>query len=529
MNARKIFVLVILILFIKVVYVFGIAQVNFEPSNQYNAGDDLTLFLNPDKNGIYKYIYVYNSENVLQDTVVLKNCKNVICYNAVRVKYNIPLNWNGDYYVMVYDYSINDYIKADFNVQSKLVFSRILNCNKCGNHKAPPLTDVEMTITADGFNGNGNLVDYFEKDWTVIDANNGVVSSFDSKFNKISWNVNAIGSVSKTYTIKSPERTMPSTKYLFFTELSSRSDDWFVIVADPTNIVEELLPIVHTNTKLNNVQLTQNQVDLIRSEDNLYLSMKKGAKLESELSDTGLVANVINNAYCELYYYTTANINNNGRFQLYNRKKGNLIDSVNIVRSASENILSLTNLQNKGLTVNDINTLFITVNNAGKSNSDFIYVDKIRCVIDYGVSSNLGIGISNELGNGIKWDIKTLPVNDFDAVGNNGNLETLYYIDVNAEGTNVDVYLKGNGDLISGSNSISLANEKVSSSITDSKVLTGIKNPITLNYIDNKIGNNLVNGDRIYLKFYLGVPGSQSPGNYINLLDFKAVPTGVVP
>ena len=122
-----------------------------------------------------------------------------------------------------------------------------------------------------------------------------------------------------------------------------------------------------------------------------------------------------------------------------------------------------------------------------------------------------------------------MPVNDFDAVGNNGNLETLYYIDVNAEGTNVDVYLKGNGDLISGSNSISLANEKVSSSITDSKVLTGIKNPITLNYIDNKIGNNLVNGDRIYLKFYLSVPGSQSPGNYINLLDFKAVPTGVVP
>ena len=428
---------------------------------------------------------------------------------------------------MVYDYSINDYIRADFNVQSKVGFSRNLNCNKCGSHKAPPLTEVEMTISANGFNGNGDLIDYFEKDWTIIDANGGIVSSFDSKFNKISWNVN--GSISKTYRIKSPERTMPSTKYIFFTELLSRSDDWFVIVADPTNVVEELLPIVHTDTKLANIRLTQNQVDLIRSDDNSYLSIKKGAKLESELSDLGLIANVINNAYCDLYYYTTNNINNNGRFQVYNRKKGGLIDSINIIRSTGENVLSLTNLQNKGLTVNDINTVFIVVTNNGKSNSDFIYVDKIRCVIDYGVSSNLGIGISNELSNGVKWDIQTLPVNDFDAVGNNGDLDTLYYIDVNAEGTNVDVYLKGNGDLISGSNSIFLGNEKVSSSITDSKVLAGIKNPITTNYVDNKIGNNLVSGTRIYLKFYLTVSGSQAPGNYVNLLDFKAVPSGVVP
>ena len=82
---------------------------------------------------------------------------------------------------------------------------------------------------------------------------------------------------------------------------------------------------------------------------------------------------------------------------------------------------------------------------------------------------------------------------------------------------------------ISGTNNIPLGNEKVSSSTTDSKVLTGIQNPITLNYNDNKLGNNLINGNRIYLKFYLTVPGSQAAGNYVNLLNFKAVPNGVIP
>lgn len=528
MDANKL-IIVIFVFFIFTINVYAKTQVSFEPTNQYNSGGVLNLVINPDKTGVFKYVYIFNEKDILQDTIIINNCENFICYNPVKINYNIPLDWNGNHYVMVYDYGINDYIKADFNVQSKIVFDRNLNCAKCGNHKVPPLTNVEMTISANGFNGNVNLVDYFEKDWTIVDANSGIVSDYDSKFNKISWKVNVNGSVSKRYIIKSPERTMPSTKYLFFTELSSRSNDWFVIVADPTNIAEELLPVVNTNTRLANIQLTQNQVDLIRSDDNLYLNIKKTAKLESELSDTILPASVINNAYCDLYYYTTANINNNGKFQVYNRKKGSLIDSANIIRSTNENIISLINLQNKGLTVNDINTLFIIVTNGGKSNSDFVYIDKIRCVIDYGVSSNLGIGISNELSNGVKWDIQTLPVTDFYASGNNGNLDTLYYIDINAEGTNVDVYLKGNGDLISGTNAIFLVNEKVSSSVTDNKVLTGIKNPITLNYVDNKLGNNLVNGTRIYLKFYLTVAGSQAPGNYVNLLNFKAVPTGVVP
>lgn len=126
---------------------------------------------------------------------------------------------------------------AQFSNLGSIDFSRILDCQKCGQHKAPPLTDVNITISAD-FTGTTNgdiLIDYFEKDWTVVDANGGKVESYDTAYNKISWTLTAdVNTVSRNYVIRSPALTIPPTDYNFQTELIGvKSSLWQVKVADP--------------------------------------------------------------------------------------------------------------------------------------------------------------------------------------------------------------------------------------------------------------------------------------------------------
>jgi hypothetical protein len=115
-------------------------------------------------------------------------------------------------------------------------FDRNLDCHKCGNHKAPPLTNINMTISVEASEvvENGVLIEYYPKDWTIINANSGTESDYDSTYNKIEWFVGNVSQISKSYIIESPERTTPSTKYYFQSELGGvKSDTWMVVVSDP--------------------------------------------------------------------------------------------------------------------------------------------------------------------------------------------------------------------------------------------------------------------------------------------------------
>ncbi len=530
LDVRLVRIFLFFLIFISgISFVYAGAQVIFRPDNLVDPGNELTIEIRPDSAGVFKYVYVYDKNEILQDVIILENCIDFVCNGNTRIRYNIPLDWFGDYYLMVYDYSINDYVRGDFIVGSGEFFDRKLNCNRCSDHRVPELTGVNITVIASGFSGNIDLVDYFENDFTVVDANGGVVSSVDSRFDKITWNVNMQSSISRTYTLRSPAVTNPNSKYVFYTELVGRSEDWLVIVADASNVVEELLPIFHVNTKLGN-QLTQQEVDLIRTDDNLYFKIPKSNTLQSELEDHVLNADVINNAYCDLFYYTDAGFNRNVEFQVLSSINGLVIDSILIPESTAESIISLIDLQNKGLIASYLDTLFVKViNNERGKQGKSVFVDKIRCIVDYGVASSLDVTASNELGQGLLWDIQELPVSEQDAIGNNGQAETSYFIDVNSEGTNVDVYLRGSSDLIFGTERILLQNEKVSYSTVDSTLSGANKNIITTNYIDNKIGENLPAGSRIYLKFYLTIPIDQKAGDYLNFIEITAVPTGVLP
>ncbi len=130
---------------------------------------------------------------------------------------------------------------TDNQVVIEVTFHRRLSGDRVGQRKVPPLSPVNMKITAEVSSQveNATLIDYFPSSWTVADAKGGIVSSYDENYDKIEWSVGSVSdSVSRFYVVKSPQRTLPSTKYYFHSELtyeggSATSDDWMVIVADP--------------------------------------------------------------------------------------------------------------------------------------------------------------------------------------------------------------------------------------------------------------------------------------------------------
>ena len=121
-----------------------------------------------------------------------------------------------------------------------ITFDRLVDCRACGQHKTPPLTDVNMTISA-AFSGtltDVNLTDYFPVEWSVTDSNGGTIESYNTSHNRISWHYDSITeSVSQWYIIRSPDLIIPPVDYYFISELAGQqSDPWRVIVADAYTI-----------------------------------------------------------------------------------------------------------------------------------------------------------------------------------------------------------------------------------------------------------------------------------------------------
>ena len=121
---------------------------------------------------------------------------------------------------------------------SNIKFDRNLDCARCGQHKAPSNAVVNMTIktTFEGTTNNNELIDYYPISWTILNANGGIVSNYDTTWNKISWSLNNnTNYIERSYIIQVPTQTIPPTKYDFKSELASiQSDLWQVIVADPS-------------------------------------------------------------------------------------------------------------------------------------------------------------------------------------------------------------------------------------------------------------------------------------------------------
>ena len=120
--------------------------------------------------------------------------------------------------------------------QSLITFDRDLNCQGCGQHKAPPSTNVNMTVSvsSDSSLENETLIDYFQVEWIIVDDYGGTVEGYNETYNKISWGIATnVTEVESSYIIQSPDLTTPPTKYYFFSSIENEtSEPWQVIVSD---------------------------------------------------------------------------------------------------------------------------------------------------------------------------------------------------------------------------------------------------------------------------------------------------------
>jgi len=184
-----------------------------------------------------------------------------------------------------------------------------------------------------------------------------------------------------------------SNKYnkIFLTNLISKSQDVFDLKILNGNIeidhiidpIEGLIPIVHENTELNSINLIQSQVEDITDDGLGYIKLDKRDTLNIELSDI-LEIDILNNAKCSLTYYTDANFPvGEGAFNVYDSFGGTLLDNINIIPSAEYNTVELIDLQLKGLTPSEVNTIFISIENLVARKPYSLYVDKVVCTIDY--------------------------------------------------------------------------------------------------------------------------------------------------
>jgi len=121
-----------------------------------------------------------------------------------------------------------------------ITFDRSLDCPRCGQHKAPPVADVNMTISAAFPEPMTNVFfsDYFPVEWSVADPNGGTVESYNASHNRISWHYDSITeSASQWYIIKSPAPTTPPTEYDFLSGIGNvQSEPWTIIVSDTVTL-----------------------------------------------------------------------------------------------------------------------------------------------------------------------------------------------------------------------------------------------------------------------------------------------------
>lgn len=157
----------------------------------------------------------------------------------------------GEYWAQAQDANSTEEVKIPFNVIAPSVitfqtpenptisFSRRLSGHEVGQHKVPPIVNIDIEITAEVASpvSNATLIDHYPADWIIQDSNGGTV---DTENHTITWNVgDVVSSVSRSYTIFSPQRTFPPTDYDFATEVvhengSDISDFWTVRMADLT-------------------------------------------------------------------------------------------------------------------------------------------------------------------------------------------------------------------------------------------------------------------------------------------------------
>ena len=127
-NKTLLFALVIIVLLIIVslnnspvgLVVSDFSSTNIEISpDVVHKGEKLFVTVYPSNKGVNEKISFYLLEDNLRKTSVEGSCNNYKCSEEFSFSFFIPNNWeNGVYYVQVYDYGLNEFIRKEFTVDN---------------------------------------------------------------------------------------------------------------------------------------------------------------------------------------------------------------------------------------------------------------------------------------------------------------------------------------------------------------------------------------------------------------------------
>ena len=378
----------------------------------------------------------------------------------------------------------------------------------------------------------------------MIDSKDGLVTSYDSYYNKISF-IYQKNITRYSYLIYSPELTSPPTKYFFQTEFGALGEKYDVIVSDPasSDFAFSSSDILCTSPCRGTATYTVNFNDLKAINDARTLRL-----VEARVSgrwyfgpSSPMIFNLsypyqdIDKLNLTLYCNQTSLDLENLNVSIFNFNTSAWVKLGNACNLTSPRYYYLTVCQGP-CSINSNAQQYVN-QTAPKVNirlSDLIGdTTQSRWNIDYAnleavnVTTSIAMSLSTNLSQGINWLVNNLGVQALNATGNQDF--TLYNLEILTVDGNADIYIKANDSLISGPNYIALPNETFSYSVADPQVFGQPRLVLTTNFLDNKIGSNIPNGTKIYLKFYLDIPNSQPPGFYYNNVLFRAVDVGGTP
>lgn len=149
------------------------------------------------------------------------------------------------------------------------------------------------------------------------------------------------------------------------------------------------------------------------------------------------------------------------------------------------------------------------------------------------IATYFAINMSTNLStDGIRFDVDVLPSTDVNATGNyanstggGGNNGTRYYLTVELDSNvYVDFCIKANDSLRYTTEYIGLGNYTFSNYTETNETWPNIASnyPLTNETYLNST-KNVGRGNSSYYRFWLDVPGDQSPGIYVNRINFKGV------
>lgn len=195
-----------------------------------------------------------------------------------------------------------------------------------------------------------------------------------------------------------------ATNWTYINTSVDKEDGTAGIVAEQvpggtTSKTESLYPFYHADTKLDNTQLTQEEVNDLEDNDGSGTAVGKIKTLYAHMDDPTETPTAINDADCWLNYDAASTVSGGQEWRVYDLNGGNLLCTGTILNGPQTNADNYCNdLDTQGLAYSEIETMYLWVVGETHAGPGDITVDMLNCTVDYDYTEQVGESDANKTG-----------------------------------------------------------------------------------------------------------------------------------